>query len=245
MSHPAWIGNWTQPPGMVGSNGTAGFSSRRMPCILLLEKPVLVVVWLQCNIGLRHSAFGVGGLAEDTPSAPTEPRTCTWGEGVAYATKATHSPQRRACCKATFLFGTMMRRKQRAAHSGVRDAEQRHSPAFGCNAAMRSPQRRAHRRATKWCKETKFFRIRKQQTQYATHSGVRTAEQRKSSAFGCDEGNTQPTAACALQRDETSSAFGCAERNAQPTAAYALRSNQIAWSMAAPWWYFRCISYIG
>ena len=114
MSHPAWIGNWTQPPGMVGSNGTAGFSSRRMPCILLLEKPVLVVVWLQCNIGLRHSAFGVGGLAEDTPSAPTEPRTCTWGEGVAYATKATHSPQRRACCKATFLFGTMMRRKQSA-----------------------------------------------------------------------------------------------------------------------------------
>ena len=127
MSHPAWIGNWTQPPGMVGSNGTAGFSSRRMPCILLLEKPVLVVVWLQCNIGLRHSAFGVGGLAEDTPSAPTEPRTCTWGEGVAYATKATHSRQRRACCKATFLFGTMMRRKQCAAHSGTRTAGKRHS----------------------------------------------------------------------------------------------------------------------
>ena len=67
---------------------------------------------------------------------------------------------------------------------------------------MRSPQRRAHRRATKWCKETKFFRIRKQQTQYATHSGVRTAQQRKSSAFGCDEGNTQPTGACALQSDD-------------------------------------------
>ena len=122
MSHPAWIGNWTQPPGMVGSNGTAGFSSRRMPCILLLEKPVLVVVWLQCNIGLRHSAFGVGGLAEDTPSAPTEPRTCTWGEGVAYATKATHSPQRRACCKATFFV--------------------RHHDA---TKAMRGPQRHAHR----------------------------------------------------------------------------------------------------
>ena len=75
-----WIGNWTQPPGMVGFNGTAGFSSRRMPCILLLEKPVLLVVWLQCNIGLRHSAFGVGGLAEARHLLPRNQEPATQNE---------------------------------------------------------------------------------------------------------------------------------------------------------------------
>ena len=73
--------------------------------------------------------------------------------------------------------------RQRAAHGGVRDAEQRHSPPFGCDKTMRSPQRRAHRRATKWCKETKFFRIRKQQTQYATHA-QRRAHCRATKVFG-------------------------------------------------------------
>ena len=104
--------------------------------------------------------------------------------------------------------------KQCAAHSGVRTAarrngaKRRNSSAFGCN------------------------------TQYATHSGVRTAEQRNSSAFGCDKGNAQPTAARQLRRDDTSSAFGCNERseilqrsdltisNTQPTAARALQRDK-------------------
>ena len=75
-------------------------------------------------------------------------------------------------------------------------AGRRHSAAFGCDKAMRSPQRRTH------CRATKFFGVRMRRRQCVAHSGVRTAEQRNSSACGCDEGNTRPTAARALQRDE-------------------------------------------
>ena len=66
----------------------------------------------------------------------------------------------------------------------------RHSDATN---AVRNPQRRTHCEATKCCKETIFFSIRVRQTQYATHSGVRTAEPRNSSAFGCDKRNARPT----------------------------------------------------
>ena len=104
--------------------------------------------------------------------------------------------------------------KQCAAHSGVHTAEQRNgakrrnSSAFGSNKrntqptaacalqsneslrhsdatkATRSPQRRARCRAAIVCS------LRVRRTQCATHSGVRTAEQRNSWAFGCDESNT-------------------------------------------------------
>ena len=49
--------------------------------------------------------------------------------------------------------------------------------------AICNPQRRTH------CRATKFFGIRLRRTQCAAHSGARTAEQRNSCAFGCDEGN--------------------------------------------------------
>ena len=77
--------------------------------------------------------------------------------------------------------------------------------------------------------QTRFCGTRMRQTQYATHSGVRSA------VFGCDEGSAQPTWACVPQRSSSSSwEFWCDKRsratqslhsNAQPTAAYALKSN--------------------
>ena len=91
------------------------------------------------------------------------------------ATKAMRSPQRRTRCRATKFF--LLRRS---------DATK----------AMRAPQRRTH------CGATTFFGIPMPQRQCAAHSGARAAEQRNSSVFGCDEGNTQPTAARALQRDD-------------------------------------------
>ena len=122
----------------------------------------------------------------------------------------------------------------------------RHSDATN---AVRNPQRRTHCEATKCCKETIFFSIRVRQTQYATHSGVRTAEPRNSSAFGCDKRNARPTAAHAPQRNQslrhsdatkamrspqrrahcraTKFLGMCDEGNAQPAAAHAPHSNEI------------------
>ena len=87
--------------------------------------------------------------------------------------KATRSPQRRARCRETPFCGIRMRQRQCAAHSGVRTAEKRHSAASGATKAGRSPQRRTHGR------ETTFFIVRMRH-----------------------EGNTQPTAARALQRED-------------------------------------------
>ena len=96
------------------------------------------------------------------------------------------------------------------------------------------------------CKHTDATR------QCAAHSGARTAEQRNSSAFGCNErnaspapafalqsnaslhSNAQPTAADALKSNE-SLALQCDQGNARPTAAHALHSNEIHWSMATLW----------
>ena len=56
-----------------------------------------------------------------------------------------------------------------------------------------NPQRRAR------CRATKVLGIPLRQRQCAAHSGARTAEQRNSSAFGCNERNASPTPAFALQ----------------------------------------------
>ena len=112
---------------------------------LILNFINLVVLVLQSNASLRHST----------------------------ATKAARSPQWRTHCKATKFFGIRMRRRQCAAHSGARTAEQRNSSALGCDEGNASP--------------TAAFALQSNEIlalQYVAHSGVRTAEQRNSLIHG-------------------------------------------------------------
>ena len=132
--------------------------------------------------------------------------------------RAAHSGAR-AAEQLTTSFGIRMRRRQHAAHSGARAAEQRNSATFQCDNGNAQPTaahalqsndilhcsdatRRQHAAHSGARAADDVLRCSDATKQHAAHSGVRAAGRRHSAAFGCDEGNAQPTAAHALQRND-------------------------------------------